>query len=118
MYMSISNADSFRVSKGKGAEMGQKVVDKIEENRARAASGLESAAGALRDKAHALPGGQKFANAAHATANAVDTAADYVRKNGLKTMMADMQKLVKNNPGPALLAAAALGFLIVRRFRD
>jgi hypothetical protein len=27
-----------------------------------------------------------------------------------------MQTLVKNNPGPALLTAAALGFLVARTF--
>ena len=42
------------------------------------------------------------------------TAADYVRSNGLKGMAADVQRIVKNNPGPALLAAAALGFLVAR----
>ena len=114
--MSTPNADALGVSKGKAAEMGQKVADTIEQNRSTAASGLESAASALRGKADALPGGERVANAAHATADAVGVAADYVRDNDLKTMMADVQRLVKNNPGPALLTAAALGFLIARTF--
>ena len=113
--MPTPNTDSLGVSKGKSAEMGQKVVDKIDENRGAAASGLESAASALREKADTLPGGQ-VAHAAHATADAVGVAADYVRENDLKAMMADLQKLAKNNPGPALLTAAALGFLIARSF--
>jgi ElaB/YqjD/DUF883 family membrane-anchored ribosome-binding protein len=96
--------------------MGQRVADTIDQNRGAAASGMESAASALRDKADTLPGGEKVANAAHATANAVGVAADYVRQNDVKTMMADVQQLVKNNPGPALLTAAALGFLIARTF--
>ena len=33
---------------------------------------------------------------------------------GIKGMAADVQRIVKNNPGPALLAAAALGFLLAR----
>ena len=114
--MQTPNSDSLGVPKGKGAEMGQKVVDKIDENRGAAASGLESAAGALRDKADTLPGGEKVANAAHATADAAVVAADYVRENDVKAMMTDVQKLVKNNPGVALLTAAALGFLIARTF--
>ena len=114
--MPTPNADTLGVTKGKAAEMGQKVVDKIDENRGAAASGLESAASALREKADTLPGGERVATAAHATADAVGVAADYVRENDLKAMMADVQKLVKNNPGPALLAAAALGFLIARTF--
>jgi ElaB/YqjD/DUF883 family membrane-anchored ribosome-binding protein len=115
MKMPTPNADSLGVSKGKAADIGQKVADKIDENRGAAASGLDSAASALREKADTLPG-EKVANAAHATADAVGVAADYVRENDLKAMMADVQKLVKNNPGPALLTAAALGFLIARTF--
>ena len=114
--MATPNPDSPGVSKGKAAEIGQQVADKIDENRGAAASGLDSAASALRDRADRLPGGEKVANAAHATANAVGAAADYVRENDLKSMMVDVQTLVKNNPGPALLTAAALGFLIARSF--
>lgn len=114
--MATPNADSLGVSKGKAAEMGQKVADRIDENRGAAASGLESAASALRERADTLPGGERVASAAHATADAVGVAADYVRQNDVKTMMADLQQLVKNNPGPALLTAAALGFLIARTF--
>jgi hypothetical protein len=116
MKMPAPNADSVGVAKGKAAEMGQRVADTIDENRGAAASGLESAAGAIRDRADALPGGEKVANAAHATADAVVVAADYVRENDVKAMLTDVQKLVKNNPGVALLTAAALGFLIARTF--
>jgi ElaB/YqjD/DUF883 family membrane-anchored ribosome-binding protein len=31
-------------------------------------------------------------------------------------MMGDVETLVKNNPGPALLVAAAIGFLVGRAF--
>ena len=114
--MATPNTDSLGMGKGKAAEIGQKVGDKIDENRGAAASGLESAAGALHDRADALPGGEKVAKAAHATADAVVVAADYVRENDVKAMLTDVQKLVKNNPGVALLTAAALGFLIARTF--
>jgi hypothetical protein len=114
MKVSTPNTDSRGESKGKAAEMGQRVADKIDENRGAAASGMESVAGSLRERADTLPGGEKVARAAHATANAVGVAADYVRENDVKTMMADVQTLVKNNPGPALLTAAVLGFLIAR----
>ena len=114
--MSTPNPNSPGAAKGKAAEMGQKVADKLDENRGAAASGLESAASTLREKADTLPGGERVSNAAHATADAVGVAADYVRENDLRTMMADVQQLVKNNPGPALLTAAALGFLLARTF--
>ncbi len=97
-------------------ELGQRVVDKVDEKRGAAATGLESAAGALHERADALPGGERVANAAHATANAVIGAADYVRETDAKAMVKDLQQLVQNNPGVALLTAAALGFLIARTF--
>lgn len=114
--MATVNTDSPGMSKGKASEMGQQVADKIDENRGAAASKLDSAASTLRERADTLPGGEKVASAAHATANAVGAAADYVRENDLKSMMTDVQTLVRNNPGPALLTAAALGFLIARTF--
>jgi ElaB/YqjD/DUF883 family membrane-anchored ribosome-binding protein len=112
--MSTPNPNSPGAAKGKAAEMGQRVADKIDENRAAAASGLDSAASTLREKADTLPGGEKVTNAAHRTADAVQDAADYVRQNDLNTMLADMRQIVKNNPGPALLIAAAVGFLMAR----
>ena len=114
--MSTPNANPLGAPKGKAAEVGQKAADMIDENRGAAAGGLESAADALREKADTLPGGERVANAAHATANAVGVAADYVRDNDVKAMLADVQRLVKNNPGVALLSAAALGFLLARTF--
>jgi ElaB/YqjD/DUF883 family membrane-anchored ribosome-binding protein len=114
--MPTPNTDSLGAAQGKAAEMGQRVADKFDENRGAAASGLESAAGALHEKADTLPGGERVAKAAHATANAVIGAADYVRENDAKAMMTDVQNLVKNNPGVALLTAAALGFLLARTF--
>jgi hypothetical protein len=94
--------------------MKQKAADAIDAKRGAASGGLDSAAAALEGKADSLPGGEKVADAAHVAADAVGTAADYVRDNNLKDMLADVRRIVKDNPGPALLAAAALGFLIAR----
>jgi len=63
-----------------------------------------------------LPGGESVKGAAHAAADALSSTADYVRENDLKSMLTDVRKLVKNNPGPALLTAAVLGFLVARTF--
>lgn len=100
--------------KAKASEMGQKAADTIDEKRGSAAGGLDSAAAALHQKADSLPGGERVASAAHTAADAVGTAADYVRDNDVQSMLADAKRLVKNNPGPALLIATALGFLIAR----
>lgn len=82
-----------------------------------AAGGLDSAAATLREQADKLPGGEKVAGAAHAAADAAGTAADYVRANDVRSMLADVQRLVRNNPGRSLLVVTALGFLVARIFK-
>jgi ElaB/YqjD/DUF883 family membrane-anchored ribosome-binding protein len=118
--MAISNpppSESISAqAKATASGVGQMAADKIDEKRGAAAEGLDSAADTLHDKAQKLPGGEKVASAAHTAANALASTAEYVRENDLKSMMADVQKVVKNNPGPALLTAAALGFLVARTF--
>jgi ElaB/YqjD/DUF883 family membrane-anchored ribosome-binding protein len=96
--------------------LGDSAAAAVDEKRGAAAAGLDSAASALHDKAASLPGGERVARAARTAADAAGSAADYVRQNDLKGMMADAQRLVKKNPGVALLTAAALGFLLARLF--
>lgn len=103
-------------TKAEASGMGQAAVDKIDDNRPAAAGGLDSAASVLHKKADSLPGGESVKGAAHKAADALSSTADYVRENDVKSMLADVQKLVKNNPGPALLTAAVLGFLVARTF--
>jgi len=98
------------------AGVGQAAADKVDANRSSAASGLDSAASAIHEKADSLPGGETVRGAAHTAADALSSTADYVRENDVKSMLADVQRIVKNNPGPALLTAAVLGFLVARTF--
>jgi hypothetical protein len=46
----------------------------------------------------------------------MNSSADYLREHDAKSMVADFQRLVKNNPGPVLLGAVVLGFLAARAF--
>jgi ElaB/YqjD/DUF883 family membrane-anchored ribosome-binding protein len=118
--MPTSNAPPFddisSQAKAKASDVGQMAEDKIDERRETAAEGLDSAADSLHEKAERLPGGEKVSSAAHAAADALASTAEYVREHDLKSMVVDVQTLVKNNPGPALLTAAALGFLVARTF--
>jgi hypothetical protein len=109
-----SGSGSFSQAKAKTSELGQEAADVMDKNRGAAAGRLDSAADALHEKADSLPGGERVATAAHKAADVAGSAADYVRDTDLKGMLTDVQRLVKNNPGPALLTAAALGFLIAR----
>lgn len=96
--------------------IGEAAAEKMDETRSAAAGGLDSAASALHQKADKLSGGESVKSAAHTAADALSSTADYVRENDLKSMLADVQKIVKNNPGAALLTAAVLGFLVARSF--
>jgi ElaB/YqjD/DUF883 family membrane-anchored ribosome-binding protein len=98
------------------SDIGHAAAGKIDENRDAAAGGLDKAAAALHEKAENLPGGEKVTSLAHATAGKLSSTADYLREHDVNRMMADVERLVKNNPGPSLLAAAAIGFLVGRAF--
>lgn len=104
--------------KDKVSDLGRSAADRIDANRGAAASGLESAANTLHEKAESLPGGEKVASLAHSTADKLSSTAEYVREHDVKRMMADVEQLVKNNPGPSLLAAAFIGFLVGRAFSN
>jgi len=36
----------------------------------------------------------------------------------MNSMMSDLEQFVRKNPGPALMGAAAIGFLVGRAFTD
>jgi ElaB/YqjD/DUF883 family membrane-anchored ribosome-binding protein len=123
-----SNADSSATSLGsqiagatarvkdKAADLGQTAVDTLDGQRGTAASGLSSAAETIHARADQLPGGDTMSGLAHSAADTLTSTADYVRQNDLKDMLADVEQLVKKNPGPSLVAAAFVGFLVGRAF--
>jgi ElaB/YqjD/DUF883 family membrane-anchored ribosome-binding protein len=90
------------------AELGRKAYRKADRARATAADSLDTAASAVHT------GGERVASAAHSAAGALTSGAQYVREHDARDMIDDVMQLVKNNPGPALLGAAALGFLVGR----
>jgi ElaB/YqjD/DUF883 family membrane-anchored ribosome-binding protein len=108
-------AGSATTLKDKTQEFGRAAVNKIEENRVSAAGALHGAATSLHENASRLPNGPELA---HAAAEKVDTVSSYLQDHDTKQMMTDVKTVVKKNPGPSLLIAAALGFLIGRGFRS
>jgi ElaB/YqjD/DUF883 family membrane-anchored ribosome-binding protein len=109
-------SDTAAQVKDKVSDLGRTAVNTIDENRDAAASGLEKAASALHEKAESLPGGEKVSSLAHGAAEKLNSTAGYVREHNVNRMMADVETLVKNNPGPSILAAAVIGFLAGRAF--
>jgi ElaB/YqjD/DUF883 family membrane-anchored ribosome-binding protein len=109
-------SDTAEQVKDKISDLGRTAVDKIDEHRGAAAGGLDKAASALHEDAASLPGGETVSNLAHTAADKLSATAGYVREHDVNRMMADVETLVKNSPGPSLLAAAVIGFLVGRAF--
>jgi ElaB/YqjD/DUF883 family membrane-anchored ribosome-binding protein len=96
------------------SDAGRKAARKFDDGRQMAADGLNSAAEAVHSRADALPGGPRVQQFARRAADRLSGTADYVRSHDAQHMVSDVEDLVKKNPGPALLVAAAFGFLIGR----
>jgi len=95
-------------AKARAADLGRRASNMAEQARTAAAGGLESAANAMHDRT------DRVAGAAHNAADALSSGAEYLRANDLRQMADDIVAVIRNNPGTALLGAAALGFLIGR----
>ena len=100
------------------SDMARTAAQTVDDGRKTAAERLGSAASAVRDRADQLPGGPKVQQFAHAAAERLSTTADYMRSHDAKRMLADVERVVKNNPGPSLVIAAAFGFVLGRAFHS
>ena len=108
--------------KEKAADLGRKTVDNIDESRKSTAGALDQAAAKLHSGGDQLSGvahtaADQISGVAHGTADKLQAAADYIRETNLKGMGEDLKDIVKRYPGPALAAAAVLGFIVARGFR-
>lgn len=102
--------------KEKVSDLGATAANKFDENREAAATGMKDAAWSLHQNAGSVSGGDKLTSMAHSAATALDSTADWVRENDSAKIINDVSSLVKRNPGPSMLAAIAVGFLIGRAF--
>ena len=55
-----------------------------------------------------------FGEARAAATDTVKQAADYLRESGMDSMVADVEAMVKRHPGPSLVVAGLLGFMVGR----
>jgi ElaB/YqjD/DUF883 family membrane-anchored ribosome-binding protein len=111
-------SDVAATAKQKMSDAGRQAGDKIDEKRGPAADALQNAASTLHEKAEDLPGGEAVKSVAHSAAEKLESTAGYIREHDVKAMVSDVEEIVKRNPGPSLLIAATLGFLIGRAFRE
>jgi ElaB/YqjD/DUF883 family membrane-anchored ribosome-binding protein len=96
------------------ADMARAAKQTVDDARQTAAERLGSAASAVGDRVDQLPGGPKVQRFAQAAADRLSTTADYVRSHDAKRMLSDVERVIKNHPGPSLVIAAAFGFVIGR----
>jgi len=94
--------------KDKVSDFGRKAVEKIDYSRQSAADALDQTASSIHS------GSDKLSGAGHSAADRIQATAEYVRQTDVKGMAADIGDFVKRYPGPALAAAAILGFLVAR----
>jgi len=59
-----------------------------------------------------------IANVGTAVANKLETGGRYLEQKGFEGIGHDVTKLIRNNPVPALLIGAGVGFLLARLFRS
>ena len=111
-------ADAASTAKQRVSDAGRQATDKIDDKRGAAADALGNAASAIHEKAEDLPGGETVRSVAHSAADTLESTAGYIREHDVRAMMSDVEEIVKRNPGPSLLIAAAIGFLIGRAFRE
>jgi ElaB/YqjD/DUF883 family membrane-anchored ribosome-binding protein len=111
-------ADLASQARDKASDLGRSAVRKVDESRSSAASALQSTAETLRSNA---PAGGRIGEMAQSAAATLKSTANYVQQTDVRGMMGDLEQVVRRNPGPALIAAAAFGFLLgsaLRRDRD
>lgn len=108
--------DSATHFKNNVSELGRRTADTIDANMASAATGLDKAAATLHGRAESLPGVDTMSGLAHTTAEKLSATAGYLRAHDVGTILKDTKALVKANPGPSMLVAGVIGFLLGRSF--
>jgi len=92
------------------AASGKSTVDQLDAQREPAAKTLENAARRMQESGERVS--TATSRAASTTADKLQTTADYIREKNIRSMMDDVQDIVRRHPGVALALAAAAGLLM------
>lgn len=98
-----------------GAEPGSELGDASRQVR----RGFERAGAKLDDGADRIKDGIRHTSdgvrsAGKRVSNALGSSSEYLRTNGAKDVIADIEELVKEHPGKAMLAVAAIAYVMGR----
>jgi len=102
------NGGKLGTLKSKAQDATARATQRADQARASAAAGLENVASTMHEKS------ERMASAGHSAADAVAYGAEYLRENDVQTMLSDLMEVIRRNPGPSLIGAAALGFMLGR----
>jgi len=103
-------SDVASQAKEKASEFSRSAVQKMDEKRMTAAEALHNTAESLRGGAQT--GGTRMSSIANTAAEKLENTASYMREHDVRGMVGDLEGVVRRNPGPSLIAAAAVGFLL------
>jgi len=104
-------ADLAYQAKDKAQEWASTASGKIDSARSTLGSGLESAAGQIRDKG---PREGLFGSTTSNVAEGVESAGAYLREHDFSEMGKDMTNLIRRYPIQSLLVGIGVGFLLAR----
>ena len=122
--MSDSMSDSIRDAFDDGVEsVGRNVRDGADKAARHMHDGLEEATGLFDHGAEVVDDSirstrKKMSNAGRRAAGAFNDSTEYFRTNGPRGVMRDVEDLMKQHPGKALVAFAAVGFLLGRSLKS
>ena len=103
----------------RATEFGAELGSELESASRTVRRGFERAGASLDDGADKVKDGIRHTRDGVKTAGkkmseVMGTSTEYFRSNGAKDMLEDVEGIVKKHPGKALLAVAAIGYLIGR----
>jgi ElaB/YqjD/DUF883 family membrane-anchored ribosome-binding protein len=96
------------------SEYGDKAQEQLEKGKEQTASGLESAAGMIRERTQTGP---LPPEAGAKVAEGMESAATYLREHDTTEIWNDMERYVKEHPAQAVAGAIFAGFLLGRMLR-
>jgi ElaB/YqjD/DUF883 family membrane-anchored ribosome-binding protein len=97
----------------------ERVSGAAETARHRTADGLDRAAHRLEGMVdeQGVDGGGRLAGTAHTVAGGIESTAEFIRSPDVERLRADVEDVVRDNPGRTLLTTFAVGFIIGRLLR-
>ncbi|MEJ7900741.1 MAG: hypothetical protein WKF63_02795 [Thermomicrobiales bacterium] len=102
-------------AKEKASQAGEQLHSKSDKGIDTAASGLEQAAGMLRQQGEQREGA--VGNAATKTADTLETASTYLHEKDTDQLVTDLEALVRRKPVESVLVAAGIGFVLSKIVR-